>query len=226
MISEIKAILSTINIQMKLSLARATFRFIIFIQPVLYGFLMFMIFKNNNNMNLISYVILGSGILTMWSSIIFSSAGDIERERRMGTLQIITCTPISFRSIMIGKIIGNTIWGLLSIVITIITIMIFFRIKLLIVHPFLFIISSFLTIASFMSISLVLAGFFTISRNAYGLMNVLDFPIYILCGFIVPLELLPKWLYPLSYILAPTWAIKILRISVVGIDTLHIYFLF
>ena len=44
----------------------------------------------------------------------------------------------------------------------------------------------------------------------------MEHPIYILCGIVFPIEFLPKFLLPLSFILSPTWAVKVIRLSVYG----------
>jgi ABC-2 type transport system permease protein len=34
----------------------------------------------------------------------------------------------------------------------------------------------------------------------------MEFPVYILCGFLFPIALLPGWTTPISYLLPPYWA--------------------
>lgn len=36
--------------------------------------------------------------------------------------------------------------------------------------------------------------------------NAMEFPVYILCGFLFPIALLPGWTTPISYVLPPYWA--------------------
>lgn len=42
-------------------------------------------------------------------------------------------------------------------------------------------------------------------------MNCLSIPIALVCGFVIPVELLPKWILPLSWSLPMTWAVKLIR---------------
>ncbi len=69
---------------------------------------------------------------------------------------------------------------------------------------------------SLVAIAYLFAALFTLSRNARVLMNFMEYPVYILCGMLFPLEELPKVLSPLSALLAPAWAVKILRLAVFG----------
>jgi ABC-2 type transport system permease protein len=36
--------------------------------------------------------------------------------------------------------------------------------------------------------------------------NAMEFPVYVLCGFLFPIALLPGWTSPISYLLPPYWA--------------------
>ena len=47
-------------------------------------------------------------------------------------------------------------------------------------------------------------------------MNCIEIPVILACGFVFPTEILPLWVRPISYILSPTWAVKIIRLSVSG----------
>ncbi|WDV47208.1 ABC transporter permease [Clostridiaceae bacterium M8S5] len=211
-------IFDTCKLQMKHSVVRPTYRYCLIFQPIIYTFIMYMMFKVSGQRNFVSFVVLGTGIMTLWSCICFSSAGDIQRERFMGTLQVIYATPTNFKIIMFGKILGNTILGLVPFGLSFVVVKVFFNGDVYIESPLAFIIAGVLTIVSFISISLLLAAIFTLSRSSRILMNCLEYPIYILCGILFPINILPKHIHPLSYILSPTWAVKMLRMSLTEIN--------
>lgn len=177
-----------------------------------------MMYRDSSYVNYVNYIILGSGLTSLWSSICFSSAGDIERERYMGTLENLFSSPSKFTTIILGKVLANTFLGLTGMVLSLIFTKVFFNGSLHIEHRFLFLVSFILMIFSFICIALVIAPIFTLSKNARALMNCLEYPIFILCGFVFPISLLPRFIRPLSYILSPTWAVKILRESSLGIS--------
>lgn len=210
------AVISTVVKQMKITFSRATFQFTVLIQPIIFVTITYMVYKDSGISNFANYIILGSGLSSMWSSICFSSAGDIERERRMGTLQYITVVPVNFYNILWGQVIGNMILGLLGMGISYLFSVLVFNIQFTIVNPMWFIISFIITLMSFAGIALVVAGFFTLSRNARGLMNCMEMPVFLLCGMMFPIDLLPQWTRPISYILSPTWAVKSISMSVSG----------
>lgn len=216
--SNLKVVGATFKLHLSQSLARATFRFCIIVQPLIYTFILYMMYSQSGIDNYVNYVILGSGLCSLWSAICFSSAGDIERERYMGTLENIFCSPSKFTVIMLGKILANTFLGLTGMILSIVFTKIFFNKSLYIANLPEFILSFILMLFSFICISLLICPIFTLSKNARALMNCLEYPIFILGGFVFPVELLPKILRPLSYMLSPTWAIEILRESSLGIS--------
>lgn len=224
MINILETIFNTFTLQIKHSFARPMYKYCLLIQPIIYSIITYMMFKNSGKENFVSFVVFGTGILTLWSCICFSSAGDIERERFMGTLQVIYCTPTDFKIIMLGKILGNTILGLVPFGISFAIVKLFFHGELYIKEPIAFMVSMLMTIVSFIGISLVFSGFFTLSRSSRMLMNCIEYPIFILCGILFPIEILPKWTRPISYILSPTWASRLLRMSVEGISSKDIYY--
>lgn len=220
----LKSIYSSSLLQIKQSFGRPMFRFCVFVQPILYGIITYFMFKKSGMNNFVAYSILGTGLLSLWSTICFSSVGDISRERFMGTLEVISCTPTKFEIIMLGKVLGNTLWGAVSMIISYIFITVAFRTSMIIVHPLIFIGTFIISLVSFIGISLVLASVATLSRKTGIIMNMLEFPVYILCGILFPIEILPIWTRLLSWILSPTWVVKLLKMSVLGIENYEMYF--
>jgi ABC-2 type transport system permease protein len=52
---------------------------------------------------------------------------------------------------------------------------------------------------------------FLLSPAVQHFQNAMEFPIYMLCGFLFPIALLPGWTTPISYLLAPYWAARALH---------------
>lgn len=214
----LQAFRSSMKVQMKMMLHNNLVQFIVIIQPILYGTLMYFMFRNSGNQNFIEYIILGTGMMNLWSSIVFSAAGSIDRERRMGTLEILNAVPTSFQTIIFGKIVGSVIIGLASTVNGYVFITLISGQRFSITHMSWFILGLLLVIISYVAISVMLAALFALSRQVRDLTNASEFPVFILSGLIFPITLLPLWTRPLSYILTPTWGIKVLRMSINGIS--------
>jgi ABC-2 type transport system permease protein len=223
-LDNLKSIYSSSLLQIKQSFGRPMFRFCVFVQPILYGIITYFMFKKSGMSDFVAYSILGTGLLSLWSTICFSSVGDINRERFMGTLEVISCAPTKFEIIIFGKVLGNTLWGAVSMLVSFLFITIVFRTSMVLVHPLIFTATFIVALISFIGISLVLASISTLSRKSGIFMNILEFPVYILCGILFPIEILPIWTRPLSWILSPTWVVKLLKMSIFGIENYEVYF--
>jgi ABC-2 type transport system permease protein len=181
-------------------------------------------FRNSGQENFTTYVMLGAGLSGLWSCICFSSAGDINRERWSGTLSIIYSSPADFRTIILGKIIGNTLLSLVTLVLSFLTAKLLYNAPIVIESPGYLLLSVFAAVICFVTISVVIAYLLTLSRKTQLYMNCIEIPIIFICGFVFPVEILPKWVLPLSYALSPTWAVKLIRMSVAGVSRPSEYF--
>jgi ABC-2 type transport system permease protein len=65
-------------------------------------------------------------------------------------------------------------------------------------------------------LGLVMASTFILWRNANALSNLLEYPIWLVTGLLVPISLLPGWVAPLAWVLAPTWGVRAIRDSALG----------
>lgn len=197
---------------MKQSFARNTFKFVVVIQPILYATLLYFMSVGENTIHG-NYILCSVGVMNFWSTMIFSSAGDIERERFFGTLESIYNSPSDFRIILIGKVLGNLVFGLISLGITFSVIVFLFKLRVQIEFPFKFVISLFFIICVFGTISLFLACIFVLSRNSRIYMNCLEYPIFILSGLVFPINNLPCIFQLISKLLPTTWSVKLLNYS-------------
>lgn len=207
----VSIILGTMNIQIKHSFVRPMYRFCLIVNPISNTILLYYMFRNSQMSDFMTYVIVGAGLSSLWECICFSSIGDINRERWYGTLSIIFCAPAGFNLIVLGKIIGNTVLSMGSLVITVLTAKILFGASIQMVNVLGFILAFLLAICTFVVISQVFAYLLTLSRKTTLYMNCLSIPISLVCGFVIPVELFPKWILPLSYSLPMTWVVLLIR---------------
>jgi ABC-2 type transport system permease protein len=72
------------------------------------------------------------------------------------------------------------------------------------------------TIVGLGLLGLVLASTFVLYRNANAISNLLEYPVWLVTGLLVPLTLLPGWVEPIGWALAPTWGVKAVRDAALG----------
>jgi len=219
----LRVLKSTLALQIKSSFARPMFRFCLIANPVANTILLYEMFRSSARENFTSYVILGAGLMGLWSCICFSSAGDINRERFSGTLPLIFTAPARFSTIVLGKIIGNTFLSLITLLLSFMTALALYGIWPQVESPLYLLLSLFAVIICFISISAITAYLLTLSRKTQLYMNCIEIPVILLCGFVFPVETLPRFLWPLSYALSPTWAVKLMRMSVEGVSDIGAY---
>jgi ABC-2 type transport system permease protein len=152
------------------------------------------------------FVVVGSGLTGLWSSLLFISGNSINRERWTGTLESLVAIPTPFEVVVFGKNLANVVQSLLSMVIGYFIAVFAFGYSLDIQQPLLFAGSVLFTVVAFVSFGLIIAPVFVMNPGVRGWQNAMEFPVYVFCGFLFPIALLPGWTTPISYLLPPYWA--------------------
>jgi len=212
--SVLRIVLSSMKMQMKQTFSRSMYKYTIIAFPVFTGLLMGFVYSDRPNVDFVSYAMIGTATMTMWSSIAFSSASDVNRERYMGALAQIFNTPGNFYYIMLGKVLGNTLMGSISMIFSFVFVGLVFGVPILISNPVAFILVFLFSLLSYIMISMMLSGVLAISRQARVLMNSMDYIVFLLTGSVFPIIILPISIRLFSYVLSPTYAIHLLRLSV------------
>lgn len=199
--------------QLKQSTNRPTFRFILILQPIFNCLLLYFLLKNQSSQQIGEYLFVNVCIMNLWSAVVFSSASDLERERRMGTLGSNFATPADFRLIYLGKVFSNTFLAISSFVITFLFIRVILGLNIIFPRLDVTIFLLIVILFSFISLSITLGFLFLIYRNAIIWINVLEYPIYVLSGIAIDIKYLPSYLHPFSFILPTRWIVRLLKYS-------------
>ncbi len=179
--------------------------FTILFQPIIIALLGLWMLKDKGADSAM-FVVVGSGLTGLWSSLLFISGNSINVERWIGTLETLVAIPTPFEVVVFGKNLANVIQSLLSMILGYFVAVLFFGYSLNVQQPLLFGASILLTIFGFISFGLVIAPVFVMNPGVQAWQNGLEFPVYVLCGFMFPIALLPGWTSPVSYLLPPYWA--------------------
>lgn len=223
----LRILCSTVGLQMRQSFSRPMFRFCLICNPIVNTIFLYELFLNKEMDLFINYVVLGAGLMGIWSCICFSSVGDIHRERYYGTLPIIYISPSGFGAIVFGKTIGNTILSLFTLGISYITAEIISDKSMIIKNNILFFLSILLVITCFVIVSMCAAYVLMLSRKTELYMNIIEIPLIFVCGFVFPVEILPKWIQYISNCIPMTWAIRLVKESANKIESSeYLFYLF
>ncbi len=179
--------------------------FTVLFQPIIIALLGLWMLKDKGADSAM-FVVVGSGLTGLWSSLLFISGNSINFERWTVTLESLVALPTPFEVIVFGKNLANVIQSLLSMVLGYIIAVFAFGYSLDVQQPLLFVISIVLAVIAFISFGLIIAPIFVMNPGVRAWQNAMEFPVYVLCGFLFPIALLPGWTTPVSYLLPPYWA--------------------
>jgi ABC-2 type transport system permease protein len=191
------------------------------IQPIIFASLAFFMFKAGARPGSLLYVALGAGLMGIWSSVLFGSGGAIQWQRWQGTLEVAIAAPPRFVLILLPMTLSTAVIGLYSLSATLIWGKVFFGVPFELEEPLLFVLAVPATVIGLGFLGLVLASTFVLYRNATALSNLLEYPVWLSTGLLVPLSLLPEWSRPIGWVLAPTWGIRALRDAAFGGEALE-----
>lgn len=163
-----------------------------------------------------STVALGTGLVSLWGATIWAAGGILRGERFQGTLAGIVARPTSLATVLVGKTVASTLHSALFIGLTVSVVAAAFGDPIAPARPFLFAAALVAVVASAVTLGMLLACLFVLTRSAARIMEALMYPVFILGGLIVPISLLPGWTQPLSWVISLRWGGDLLRCATVG----------
>lgn len=150
------------------------------------------------------------------------SAMAIVREREVGTLEQLNVTPIARWELIVGKLLPYALVGMIDVVLVLLVAIFWFEVPLRGSITLLFVMS-----AVYLLTTLGLGLFVsTISNTQQQAMMTTTFffmlPMIYLSGFIFPIENMPTWIQPVTYLIPLRYFLVILRglfLKGVGLET-------
>src|SRR5437868_11905510 len=155
-------------------------------------------------------------MMGIWSSTLFGSGGALQWHRWQGTLELLVASPPPFVVVLLPLTLATSVTGAYSLVATLLWGRLFFGVPLHLVHPWAFALAVPTAVLSLGLMGLLMASSFILYRHANALSNLLEYPVWIATGLLFPLALLPGWVTPLSWLLAPRWGIDAIRHAALG----------
>ncbi len=159
------------------------------------------------------HTIIGSGVMGLWSTLLFTSFFDLRADRREGTLELLVGSPTSIFSILSIRAFANILLGCTSFLLSMIVAMSLFDFSLPPGNLPYFVVSLTVMLFAFWCIGIFLAHWPVVSRLSGVFINYLELPIGLLTGFMFPVSLLPVWAQRLSMLTPMSWAFNSLSAS-------------
>ena len=218
--SNLRVMFMAFEIEMRQSFTDAFVLFGIIVQPMIVAFMALWMLRDQVA-NYAIFVVVGSGMTGLWTTLLFQGGNSITSERWTGTLEPLACSPAPLRVVVSGKLMANIVQSLLSIVFCYGFISVIMGLPLSLTYPWLFFGSIVLTVVAFIAFGLMIGSLFIINPDFQRFQNGLEFVVYIFSGFLFPIALLPMWTTPISYILTPYWAARALHAASSGSGTVQ-----
>jgi ABC-2 type transport system permease protein len=131
--------------------------------------------------------------LTVVTGSLIGVATSISKEKEQGTMDGLLVAPVSDISIIAGKVIAQTVRGMIQGAITLVLSVLIFNVRIY-GSPIIMVIVMFLGTASFVGIGIVLSAIAPDQETANVMASLLQFPMMFLCGIMFPIEQLPSWM--------------------------------
>jgi ABC-2 type transport system permease protein len=184
--------------------------------PIVYATIAYYLFGTESDTEVLLNASLGAAVMAIWSSVAFGAGGAIQLQRGLGTLELLVAAPVPFAAVLAPIAVATSALGVYSLAATLLWGRLLFGIPLHFEHPLLFAVSLPVAVVAIGMLGLILAATLIYYRAALFLGASLDYPVWLVTGLLVPLSLLPAWVEPISWLLAPTWGMRAIRESAIG----------
>jgi ABC-2 type transport system permease protein len=184
--------------------------------PLMFASAALLIYRLSGDADAMQYAGLGAAIMGMWTCQGVIASSLLTRERWAGTLELLVAAPTPLSRVLVPITMALSTIGLYCVVATILWERWVFGLELEIRSWPLFVVSVLMAAAT-----LALFGFFLSVtavryRTSWSLGAALEYPGWLLCGFLIPVALLPTWIQPLSWAIPTTWATSGVRQAAAG----------
>jgi ABC-2 type transport system permease protein len=135
-------------------------------------------------------------------------------EKRVGALERLIMAPVSLTTILVGKVLGGAVFGL--VIAGVMTLISLLFLNATVTYPILFITVLILTVLAHSALGALVAISVKEVFEAQTLSNYFRFPMVFLCGVFLPVEAMPFPVQVAAHLLPLTYSVDALRQTVIG----------
>lgn len=186
------------------------------IWPIVWATLAYLMFRAGSGPEPLLLASLGATVMGIWSVTTVGAADAIQRQRFAGVLELLVAAPAPFWAVLLPITIATSAIGVYSLASTLLWGRFLFGIPLHLEHPLLFVLAIPPAIVSIGLLGFLLSSVIVRFRAGWAVGNMLEYPVWLVTGLLIPVAVLPGWVEPLSWALAPTWGMHALRDAAAG----------
>lgn len=179
-------------------------------------FAVFAVVLPTSDSDIVARVVLGPGLIGLWMMATFGAGEVLDRERWSGTLGLTVAAPVPLAVLVAGRVLASTLTGVAGLLYVLALAAVTLPESFPVASPGAFGLSLALTAAACVATAPTLACVSVLYRNGDLIRNALTFPVYLVSGVVVPLELLPTPLQVLGRATFLYWGGLALRRSTQG----------
>lgn len=184
--------------------------------PLMFATATLLVYRVHDDPEAMQFAGLGAAVMGMWTCQGVIASSLLARERWAGTLELVVAAPTPLGRVLVPTTLALSTIGLYTVVAAILWERWVFGLELQIASWPLFVVSVLAAALTLAQFGFFLAVTVVRYRTAWSLGAALEYPGWLLCGFVVPVAALPDWLHPLSWAIPTTWAMDAVRASAAG----------
>lgn len=186
------------------------------VYPLFFSTTVFLMFRQGGEPKALVAAAVGASVMGVWSAVSTTASTSLQSERRQGTLELLVASPTPFPLIVVPITVSMAVVGLWSMLATLLWGRWVFGIDVRIDDPVGFVAAALATVLAISLVGYLLAVTAVRYRSAWALGTAFELPVWLICGFLVPLAQLPDWVRPISWALPPTWGVSAVKDAAEG----------
>lgn len=190
MIYHVRVFLLSARVQLLEITASPFMLFNALLQPFFIAIIAIYMLRNQANFDAV-YVVIGVGLSGLFGITLFTGTSAIARERSQGNLEILEASPAPLFVVLGGKMVGNLMLALSSMIMSYVVGAWIFGFTITVDSPISFSISFLMALFSLWTMGMLFAPLSILWPPVNQFLGGIEYPIFILSGFLFPVLLLP-----------------------------------
>lgn len=184
--------------------------------PLFFATMALLMYRVNGDPDDLFVIALGGGVMAIWSAVGTAASEILQLERSSGTLELLVGAPIPFTLVVFPVALAVSTVGVYGMATTLVWARLLFGVEVSIAAPASFAVALVMTVLGIAALGFVMSVTAVRYRQSWALGNALEYPVWLVCGLLVPVSMLPGWVRPVSWVLAPTWGMRAIRQAAAG----------
>ncbi|MBU1226138.1 MAG: ABC transporter permease [Actinobacteria bacterium] len=164
--------------------------------------------------DLTAHAVIAPAVVSMWGASVWTGGAIVRNDRWGAMLELHAATPTSYAVPVIGRMSATLLLSLAAIPLAMATAWLTFGLDVGVRHPWVLAAALVVTTAAMVSTALIFTSMTVLSRAAITFQNSASYPILLLGGAFVPLDLLPGWVHPIGRLIFLSWGTDLVRDSI------------